>query len=64
VDELFPLVDELVAALVAGGVTDGSVQLSSLQGLTTRSNEALRLYLEGIQSFRLGRTWTALAAAS
>jgi len=56
--ELFPLVDELVADLVAGGVTDGSTQLSSLEGLTTRSNEALRLYLEGIQAFRLGRPWT------
>jgi tetratricopeptide (TPR) repeat protein/TolB-like protein len=54
-DGLFGLVDELVARLVAGGLIDRSTQLSSLEGLTTRSNEALRLYLTGVQNFRLGR---------
>jgi TolB-like protein len=54
-DGLFALVDELVGALVARGLLDQETPLSSLEGLTTNSNDALRLYLEGIQNFRLGR---------
>jgi tetratricopeptide (TPR) repeat protein/TolB-like protein len=54
-DRLFQLVDELVGTLVARGLIGEETPLSSLEGLTTSSNEALRLYLEGIQNFRTGR---------
>jgi serine/threonine-protein kinase len=54
-DRLFALVDELVRALVARGLIREETPLSSLEGLTTSSNEALRLYLEGIHNFRIGR---------
>ncbi len=54
-DRLFELVDELVRTLVAGGLIAEEAPLSSLEGLTTASNEALRLYLTGIQNFRIGR---------
>jgi serine/threonine-protein kinase len=54
-DRLFELVDELVRTLVAGGLITEETPLSSLEGLTTGSNEALRLYLTGIQNFRVGR---------
>lgn len=65
--ELFGVVDELVATLVARGLIEQGTQLSSVEGLTTRSNEALRLYLTGVQNFRLGLgmqdTWEPLLAA-
>jgi TolB-like protein len=54
-DRLLALVDELVGALVAHGLIREETPLSSLEGLTTSSNEALRLYLEGIHNFRIGR---------
>jgi TolB-like protein/tetratricopeptide (TPR) repeat protein len=54
-DRLFELVDELVGTLVARGLIGEETPLSSLEGLTTNSNEALRLYLTGIQNFRAGR---------
>jgi TolB-like protein len=54
-DRLFALVDQLVGALVARGLIGEETPLSSLEGLTTTSNEALRLYLEGIHNFRIGR---------
>ena len=50
----FALVDELVGALVARGLVGQETPLASLEGLTTSSNEALRLYLTGVQSFRTG----------
>ncbi len=53
-EELFVLVDELVRGLVGDGLTGNEGQLASLEGLTTTSNEALRLYLAGVQNFRLG----------
>ncbi|MCG6955668.1 MAG: serine/threonine protein kinase [Gemmatimonadetes bacterium] len=54
-DDLFGLVDRLVSGLVASGITGGDAQLSDLGDLTTRSNQALRLYLDGIRNFRQGR---------
>lgn len=51
-DELFGLVDDLVTELVSRGLLAGEAPLSSLEGLTTGSTEALRLYLSGIQAFR------------
>jgi hypothetical protein len=54
-DGLFALVDELVRALVARGLVEQETPLSSLEGLTTSSNEALRSYLEGIRNFRIGK---------
>jgi len=51
---LIALVDELVGALVARGLIAQETPLSSLEGLTTSSNEALRLYLTGIRNFRTG----------
>ncbi|HXW08556.1 MAG TPA: tetratricopeptide repeat protein, partial [Vicinamibacterales bacterium] len=54
-DRLFALVDELVGALVARGLMGQEMPLASLEGLTTGSNEALRLYLTGLQNFRTGR---------
>jgi tetratricopeptide (TPR) repeat protein/TolB-like protein len=54
-DRLFELVDELVGTLVARGLIGEQTPLSNLEGLTTSSNEALRLYLTGIQNFRTGR---------
>ena len=54
-DRLLALVDRLVGALVAHGLLRAETPLSSLEGLTTSSNEALRLYLEGIHNFRIGK---------
>ena len=54
-DDLFVLVDRLVSDLVASGITGGDTRLSDLGELTTRSNQALRLYLDGIRNFRQGR---------
>ncbi len=54
-DRVFALVDELVRALVARGLIGQETPLSSVEGLTTSSNEALRLYLTGIQNFRTGK---------
>jgi tetratricopeptide (TPR) repeat protein len=54
-DRLFALVDELVGSLVAGGLIGHETPLTSLEALTTSSNEALRSYLAGIQNFRTGR---------
>ena len=54
-DRLFALVDELVRTFVARGLIGQETPLSSLEGLTTSSNEALRLYLTGIQNYRSGR---------
>jgi TolB-like protein len=53
-DDLFGIVDRLVSDLVASGITGQQTQLASLEELTTQSNEALRLYLEGIRNFRRG----------
>ncbi|MEJ2206402.1 MAG: tetratricopeptide repeat protein, partial [Gemmatimonadota bacterium] len=38
----------------AEGITGQRAQLASLEELTTQSNEALRLYLDGIRNFRRG----------
>ncbi|MGD8321839.1 MAG: serine/threonine-protein kinase, partial [Gemmatimonadota bacterium] len=54
-DDLFGLVDRLVSGLVASGITGGDARLADLGELTTRSNEALRLYLDGMRNFRQGR---------
>lgn len=51
-DDLFDLVDALVSDLVSRGLLANEAPLSSLEGLTTSSTEALRLYLAGIQGFR------------
>ncbi|MGD8495958.1 MAG: tetratricopeptide repeat protein [Gemmatimonadales bacterium] len=51
-DELFGLVDRLVSELVSRGLLAEQAPLSSLEGLTTSSTDALRLYLAGIQGFR------------
>lgn len=51
-DQLFGLVDEIVGQLVAHGLLADAAPLSSLEGLTTSSNQALRLYLEGVRDFR------------
>jgi hypothetical protein len=53
-DDLLALVDELAAGLAAGGLVRDDARLAGLEGLTTRSGEALRLYLEGVQRFRTG----------
>jgi tRNA A-37 threonylcarbamoyl transferase component Bud32/TolB-like protein len=52
---VFGLVDELVARLLAAGITGSRTQLATPEELTTVSNEALRLYLDGIRNFRRGR---------
>jgi len=54
-DDLFGLVDRLVSELVASGITGPEARYSDLGELTTRSNEALRLYLDGVRNFRQGR---------
>jgi tetratricopeptide (TPR) repeat protein len=54
-DDLFGLVDRLVSELVASGITGAEARFSDLGELTTRSNEALRLYLDGVRNFRQGR---------
>jgi serine/threonine protein kinase len=54
-DRLFDLVDELVGTLVTRGLIIEETPLSNLEGMTTSSNEALRLYLTGIQNFRTGK---------
>lgn len=53
-DDLLRLVDGLVSDLVADGLLQEDVSLAELDGLTTESNEALRLYLTGVQNFRNG----------
>ncbi|NIP83309.1 MAG: hypothetical protein GWM90_30425, partial [Gemmatimonadetes bacterium] len=54
-DDLFSLVDRLVSGLVASGITGERARLSDLGELTTHSNPALRLYLDGVHNFRQGR---------
>jgi len=54
-DDLFGLVDRLVSRLVASGITGEDAQVANLGELTTQSNQALRLYLDGIRNFRQGR---------
>jgi len=54
-DDLFGLVDRLVSRLVASGITGEAAQVANLGELTTQSNQALRLYLDGIRNFRQGR---------
>lgn len=69
-EDLFSLVDELVGTLVSGGllIGVGDVSLVSLEGRTTTSNEALRLYLDGVSNFRRGEnlptTFEPLARAT
>jgi tetratricopeptide (TPR) repeat protein len=52
--ELFRLVDELARMLVTRGLVRDETRLASLEGLTTSSSEALRLYLEAVRGFRTG----------
>ncbi len=54
-EQLFQLVDELTAQLIAGRSGEPSASLTRLAALTTDSLAALRAYLEGERHFRAGR---------
>ncbi len=54
-DELFTMVDELARGLVASRYAGESERLSRLAATTTSSMPALRAYLAGETSFRVGR---------
>ncbi|MDX1395176.1 MAG: hypothetical protein R3195_12335 [Gemmatimonadota bacterium] len=54
VDGILDIVDRLALDLVTGGVLADDAGLVPLDELTTRSNEALRLYLDGLRAHRAG----------
>ncbi len=60
--ELFELVDDLVRQLVAGLERGPAGRLNQLAALTTGSIPALKLYLSGEATLRLGRYFEAILA--
>ncbi|HKV75359.1 MAG TPA: hypothetical protein VJN95_12640 [Gemmatimonadales bacterium] len=60
--ELFELVDDLVRQLVAGLERSPAGRLNQLAALTTGSIPALKLYLSGEATLRLGRYFEAILA--
>ena len=61
-DQLFQLVDELTAQLIAGRSGEPRASLARLAALTTDSLAALKVYLEGERHFRAGRGDSAVQA--
>lgn len=58
--ELFDLVDDLVRQLLAGGESGPAARLIRLAALTTTSLPALKAYLQGERSLRLGKYLEAI----
>ena len=54
-DDLFTLVDQLTARLVAAHVTDPALSLARVGALTTHSLPALNAWLRGEREYRAGR---------
>jgi len=53
-DSVFPLLDELVARLLAGAVSEDGDRLEARAALTTRSLDAAKAYLQGERQLREG----------
>ena len=60
--QLFQLVDELTAQLIARRIDGPAARLSRLAALTTDSLAALKAYLEGERHYRAGQTALAVEA--
>lgn len=60
-EEIFDLMDALVADLLAGSLTEESARLEALATLTSGSLEATKAYLQGEQMMRAGRYREAAA---